>query len=181
MKTTRGARNGWKHMAEQLKLFYGRWAGELAWIENPPKSMGRKWRGRDEFAAAAAEREQRAEAIREALPHILYVIQLVDPAWRAEMAKLVRPHRQREPAPPVGWPEATMMVLRGATDYMQVTQIVDEIANTYDEVDLTPVGARTKAALAVSGSLLRTYRHLLIEDPEGGGWALTSRVPSFSN
>lgn len=171
----RGVQTGWKGLVHQLKGFYGRWAGELRYIENPPKSMGRKWRGRDAFEAAADERLQRAEHLREALPHIEYVIRLIEPEWRPEMAKLVRPSRGMGQRPPIGWAEAGLNVLEEATGYMTVGEMVEEIADRYDEVDLAPVGARQNAAIALSATLLRTYRHLLVSDGDGG-WALAKRV-----
>lgn len=84
------------------------------------------------------------------------------------------------PAPPLGWAEAALNVLRDAVDYLSVSEIVDEIAERHDEVDLSVVGARQNAQIAVSATLLKTYRQLLVEDPRGNRWALTSRAASFS-
>ncbi len=180
MERSRGSRNGWKWMAQGLKVLYGRWVGELDWIENPPKSMRRKWRGRDAFLEGADDRARRAEQIKDALPHILYVIRLLDPDWGPEMAKPVRPRKAPMPAPPLGWAEAALNVLRDAADYLSVSEIVDEIAERHDEVDLSVVGARQNAQIAVSATLLKSYRRLLVEDPRGNRWALASRVASFS-
>ncbi len=181
MKRSRGARNGWKHMEGQLKLFYGYLAGELMYIEKPPKSMDRKWRGREAFQAQAEARRERADRLQEALPQLLHVIQFLDPEWLPEMAKLVAPYKDRGAAPPVGWVEAAFSVLREADRHLSIGEVVKEIADRYDEVDLTPVGARQKAALAVSASLLDTYRHLLVEHPDGRKWALAGRAALFTD
>lgn len=95
MVQSRGSRNGWKWMAQGLQVLYGRWVGELDWIENPPKSMRLKWRGRDAFLEGADDRARRAEQIKDALPHILYVIRLLDPDWDRRWRSRCGPRRRR--------------------------------------------------------------------------------------
>ena len=168
-------RNSGLQLSKQLKLLYGRWAGELRWIENPPKLRQRAWRGGETFAAEAVERDARAERIREALPHITYVIQLVEPDWNPETAKLVRPSRGWAKGPPQGWVEAGYEVLRSADCFVTMAEIVEEVAERYD-LDLSEGPAYAQAYTAVSNSLLQNYRENLVSDgAQPPGWALKSR------
>ena len=179
MASSRGQRTGWKWLVNNLQVLYGQHLGELDRIENPPKSMQRKWRGRDAYNEGAATREARAQQIREALPHMAYVIKMLDPEWVEEAATVIRPKRAARPAPSIGWPEAVLRVLRDADDYLSVSNILDEIVAPHDDLDLSPVGARQDASIAVSGVLTKTYRHLLVHDEDRRRWALASLAPSF--
>lgn len=67
-----GRKNSGKQLTAHLKRLYARLGGELRWIENPPKLRQKKWRGGDDFAAGADERQIRAREIRDALPHVIY-------------------------------------------------------------------------------------------------------------
>lgn len=144
MQRSRGSRNGWKWLGHGLQSLYGHLAGELHWIENPPKSMMLKWRGRDGFLAGTEEREARAQQIREVLPHLVCVIKLLDDQWAPEMAKLVRPKKAWGIVPAIGWAEAALRVLREAEDYLSVSEMLDAIVEEHDEVDLAEVGARRR-------------------------------------
>lgn len=168
-------KNGGQQLAKQLKKLYGRWAGELQWIENPPKLRQRAWRGGEDFAAQAAERKARAERIREALPHITYVIQLVEPEWNPETATLVRPSRGWTKGPPHGWIEAAYEVLRRADHFVTMREIVEEVAERYD-LDVSAGPAYAQAYTAVSNSLMQNYQENLVSDgAQPPGWALKSR------
>ena len=115
------------------------------------------------------------------LPHLVCVIKLLDDQWAPEMAKLVRPKKAWGIVPAIGWAEAALRVLREAEDYLSVSEMLDAIVEEHDEVDLAEVGARQGACLAISRTLLQQYRHLLVADPEGGRWALASRVAQFND
>ena len=180
----RGLQTGYPQLQTQLKGIYGRWAGELRQIENPPKTKNLKWRGRDAFASGAAERAKRAEEIKDALPHIAFVISLFDPEWRPEQAKIVRPSGKAEhdTNPSVGWTDAAMRVLRSADEFLSVAEIVEEIGQRWD-CDLSTVAARQRAHTGVTKGLRSRVAKgtVLKTDGEPHRYALASRAPSFDS
>ena len=173
----RGLRTGFPQLQKQLKGVYGRWAGELHVIENPPKSLKRAWRGRDAYEARAPERARRADEIREALPHLAYVIKMFDPDWRTEDAELVRPKAEVDPGPgpSVGWVSAAISVLREADRYLSIAEIVEEIADRWDYDD-SSVTARQRGHTAVTKGLQSRVREGIVvrDDGEPARYALAS-------
>ncbi len=158
-----------------LKSLYGRWLGELAWIESPPKTMGRTSRNRDKFTEEAALRAERAEEIKRGLPQIAYVIQLFDPDWRPEMEKVVRPSAKNEKGPPQGWTAAALDVLRDANQAFTIAEIVEQICEKY-ELELSTVAVRQKRHTAINNSLRRTYDSLIESDAgEPARWGFRSK------
>jgi len=158
-----------------LKKLYGRLAGELAWIEKPPKTMARKSRGREKFLAEASLRAARAEEIREALPHVHYVIGLYDPEWSPGEFEPIRP--KAEWGRPVGpsFTGTALDVLREAERPLEISEIAARVAERLG-IDLPDSNARQMRHTSVFQGLKRTYSDLLVHD--GGSpqrWALKSR------
>lgn len=148
-----------------LKRLYGRWLGELEWIEAPPKTMRRPSRRRDKFLDEAPLRAARADEIRRGLPCIAYVIAIYDPDWRPEMAKAIRPSAKRAanqaPGPPQGWTAAALDVLREADTPLSMAEIVEEIGERYD-LDLGDVAERQRRHTAVNNGLRRAHSARLV-------------------
>ena len=146
-----------------LKKLYQRYLGELARIEAPPKSMNRKWRGRDEYLEAAPARAARADQIREALPHLAYVIRIFDPTWDPLTAKPIQPSRRHDdrPRPSIGWSRAALMVLREADEPLTIAEIVSVICDRYD-IDISTVEESQRCHTAVNNPLMATYKHQLV-------------------
>lgn|GEM_PF-647765 len=169
-----GRKNSGKQLTSHLKRLYGRLGGELRWIENPPKLRQKKWRGGEAFAAEAAECETRAEEIREALPHIVYVIQMFDPEWAPEQEKLIRPLRRGPNRPPHGWADAAFDVLREDGDWLTVREMLDRVVERHDlSVDDGP--AYVQAYGAINAALKRAQRGLVKDGGQPPRWALKSR------
>lgn len=169
-----GKKNSGKQLTSHLRQLYARLGGELRWIENPPQLRLKKWRGGEAFAAEAEEREARAKEIREALPHIVYVIQMFDPGWRPEQEKLIRPLRRGPNRPPPGWADAAFEILREADDWLTVRDMLDRIVERYDlSVDDGP--AHVQAYGAINAALQRATRGLVNDGGQPPRWALRSR------
>ena len=169
-----GRKNSGKQLTSHLKRLYGRLGGELRWIENPPKLRQKKWRGGEAFAAEAAERETRAEEIREALPHIVFVIQMFDPEWDPDQEKLIRPLRRGPNRPPHGWADAAYDVLRENGDWLTVREMLDRVVERHDlSVDDGP--AYVQAYGAINAALQRAKRGLVNDGGQPPRWALKAR------
>lgn len=169
-----GRKNSGKQLTGHLKTLYARLGGELRWIENPPKLRQRKWRGGDAFVAQAGEREARAEDIRQALPHVIYVIQMFEPDWDPEQEELIRPLRRGPNRPPQGWADAAFDVLRGADDWLTVREMLDRIVERHDlSIDDGP--AHVQAYGAINAALQRATRGLVNDGGQPPRWALRSR------
>jgi len=164
-----------------MKRLYGRLAGELAWIENPPKTMARKSRDRETFLAEAPIRAARAEEITAALPHVAYVIGLYDPAWSPEETKPIRPKADWNRPAGQNITASAMDVLREAERPLEISEIVARIAMRGD-FELTDLHVRQRLHTGVYHGLNRTYRRALVHD--GGSpqrWALRNRGLIASN
>lgn len=169
-----GRKNSGKQLTSHLKRLYGRLGGELHWIENPPKLRQKKWRGGEAFAAEAGERETRAKEIREALPHIVYVIQMFDPEWDPDQEKLIRPLRRGPNRPPQGWADAAYDVLRETGEWLTVREILDHVAERHDlSIDDGP--AHVQAYGAINAALQRAQQGLVNDGGLPPRWALKSR------
>ena len=169
-----GKKNSGKQLTSHLRQLYARLGGELRWIENPPKLRQKKWRGGEAFAAEAGGRETRAEEIREALPHIVYVIQMFDPEWDPAREKLIRPLRRGPNRPPHGWADAAYDVLRETGDWLTVREMLDRVVERHDlSVDDGP--AYVQAYGAINAALQRAQRGLVNDGAQPPRWALKSR------
>lgn len=169
-----GRKNSGKQLTTHLKSLYARLGGELRWIENPPKLRQKNWRGGQAFAAEAAEREARAEEIRTALPHVVYVIQMFEPEWDPGQEKLIRPLRRGPNRPPPGWADAAYEVLREADDWLTVREMLDLVVERYDlKVDDGP--AYVQAYGAINAALQRAKQGLVNDGGEPPRWSLRSR------
>lgn len=157
-----------------LTKLYRRYLGELLWLEAPPKSMNRKWRGGREFLEDAPTRAARADHIREALPHIAFVIGIYEPTWHAASAEPIQPsvsHSAR-PRPPTGWTGAALAVLKDSDEALTIAEIVAVICERYD-IDISTVAERQRCHTAVNNPLMRRHRHLLVcHDTTPARWSL---------
>ena len=172
-----GKKNSGRQLTSHLRQLYARLGGELRWIENPPQLRLKKWRGGEAFAAEAEEREARANEIREALPHIVYVIQMFDPEWRPEQEKLIRPLRRGPNRPPHGWADSAFDVLRQADEWLTVREILDRIVERY-ELEVHDGPAHVQAYGAINAALVRATSGLVNDGSQPPRWALKSRQPA---
>lgn len=176
MMTGLGRKNSGKQLTAHLKRLYARLGGELRWIENPPKLRQKKWRGGDDFAAGADERQIRAREIRDALPHVIYVIQMFEPDWRPEHEKLIRPLRRGPNRPPHGWADSAFDVLREADEWMTVREILDVVVDRHD-LSIQDGPAHIQAYGAINAALQRAADRLVNDGGQPPRWALKPRQP----
>lgn len=153
-----------------IKL-YRRLLGELNWIEAPPKTMERAWRGGRAFKEGALERAERAIEIREHLVHIAYVIRLYIPDWDSATAEPIRPHSKQSVAPPGGWGEATLDVLRETEEPLAISEIIAAICERY-EIDYSSVKLREQYRPVINGVLKRLSGVVVADESEPRRWAL---------
>jgi hypothetical protein len=162
-------------IAAALKRLYRRLLGELAWIEEPPKTMARKSRDRDKFEAAQPARTVRACEIREDLPHVAHVVRLYDPTWDPTTAKPIRPHARHAatPKPKGGWALATLAALRETDDDLTVAEIVMAICDRHD-IENKSVSDRQRCHTAVNNALVTKRRQGFVEKLDGrpSRWSL---------
>lgn len=160
----RGLKNGCKQLIAQLNGLYGRTAGELLWLETPPKSMNRAWRGRDAFEAESELRAERLALLRDLVPQIEAVLRYLDADWSPADAKIVKPHRsQKGKVPSVGWTEAAFEVLRQSAEPLSIAEIASLVCQHYD-ISFETVAQTQRAHTAINNALVNRNRHLLISD-----------------
>ena len=112
--------------------------------------------------------------IRQALPHVIYVIQMFEPDWDPEQEKLIRPLRRGPNRPPHGWADAAFDVLRDADDWLTVREMLDRIVERHDlSIDDGP--AHVQAYGAINAALQRATRGLVNDGGQPPRWALRSR------
>jgi hypothetical protein len=158
-----------------LKRLYGKLLGERARILQPPKRLLRLKADRESYAAQEGERSARLSEIETALPHVAFVIKMLDPGWDATTAKITRPNERREGIPAQGFASAAMGVLWDAARPLTIAEIAQTIADDSD-VALVDVPTRQRYHTAVNNSLM-TFRSELVcyADRYPNRWAIRAR------
>jgi hypothetical protein len=164
-----------------IKLYRQR-LGTIAWLEGPPKSMSRSWRGGDDFAGNESARLEQAEELKRDLHHILHVINIYLPQWDPATVRPIRPKSAWEARPPGGWTRAAMATLRECCEPLTIADIVAAICERHD-IELATVAERARVHTAVNNGLKRTHdRQLEAIGGEPMHWWLKTRPrPSESN
>src|SRR5690606_33822006 len=78
-------------LARRLTQVYAKLLGERERLLSPPKYLRRLIPDRAAFDEAAPERTARLAEIEEALPHLVFVVKLLDPAFDEATVKPIRP------------------------------------------------------------------------------------------
>jgi len=147
------------HLLFGLKRFHRQLAGERAFISRPVTRI-RTAAGRASYTAEAAHREARVAEIDGVLPHVEFLLKLLDPSWDADGAKPIRPPKVIYPQPPYGWWAAAFDELRNADRPLTGAELVEASAQRYG-VDISEYPARQRASNAVWASLGKN-RNLLV-------------------
>jgi hypothetical protein len=151
-------------LAGRMAMIYAKLLGELEWLRKPPKRLTRLAPDREAYRAGVPDRERRRAEIEEALPHVAFVIVMLDPTREVTTIKPIRPRQPNSGLPPGGVAGAAMRVLRDATVPMSIAKIVTVIGKRYD-LDLSNVPQRQKYHTAVNNALFPRFKDDLIEYP----------------
>lgn len=158
-----------------LKAEYGRLLGRLRWLEKPPKTMSRKWRGGQAFQAQEPLRREEAARLTEALLHLGYVIRLAEADWDDATVKIVRPNSGWSRAASRSFVEEAWRVLDDEVHYITMSEIADEVAGRLS-ISMDDVASRQRLHTTINNGLM-ARRDLLHDD--GGtprAWALARKV-----
>lgn len=151
-------------LAIRLGKIHGQMLGELERLDNPPKRLLRLIPDRQAYEAAAPAREERRSAIVEALPHLAYVVKMLNPDWDDTAAKPIRPREANRGIPPQGVAGTAMDIIKETTWPLTIAEIVDLLGERFG-YDLSTVAERQRYHTAVSNGLMHTYREDLVEHP----------------
>ena len=153
-----------ERLGVRLAKIYCRMLGELERLEHPPKRLVRLIPDREAYEAAAPERAARREVILEALPHVAYVVKMLNSAWDQSAAEPIRPKEPRRGIPPQGVAGAALDILKEATQPLTIAEIVEMLGESFG-YDLTTVAERQRYHTAVNNGLMNIYRQDLVEHP----------------
>lgn len=160
-------------LALRLTQVYARLLGERQRLETPPKYVTRLIPDRLAYEAAAPERKRRFQQIEEALPHLEYVIGMLDPAFSASNVISVRPKKAHDTSLPNGISGTALDILRELKGPLAPAEIVQIMGARYG-LDLSTVPERQRYYDAINGAFSGTYREYLVEHPsdlpDNPGW-----------
>lgn len=151
-------------LAGRMATIYAKLLGELEWLRKPPKSLTRLTSDKEAYRADTPERKRRRAEIEEALPHVAFVIGMLDPSREVTSIKPIRPRRPNSGLPPGGIAGAAMRVLQDAAAPLSIARIVTIIGKRYD-LDLSDVPQRQKYHTAVNNALIPRFKDDLVEYP----------------
>ena len=160
-------------LAIRLSRIYARLVGERERLTAPPKYVTRLIPEREAYEAAQPERQARLAEIDEALPHLAYVIQLLDPTHDISGVKPVRPKSPNRVDMSNGISGTAMDIVREIDEPLAVSEIVDIMGERFG-LDLSSVRERQRYYDAINQAFAGTFRDDLIEHPghlpENPGW-----------
>lgn len=153
-----------QRLAGRMAKLYAKLLGELERLQEPPKRLLRLIPDREAFAAAAPEREKRCAEIEEALPHVAFVVAMLDPSWDRASVEAIRPREPNRGSPSEGISGAAMDALRDAVEPLSIAEIVAIIGERFGW-DLTSVPERQRYHTAVNNGLMHSFREDMIKHP----------------
>lgn len=160
-------------LALRLTKIYAKLLGERERLLKPPKYITRLISERRAYEAAQAERDQRAGEIDAALPHLAYVIQMLDPLADLNKVKPIRPKALNRVEMPNGISGTAMDIVREADEPLAPSEIVDIMGYQFG-LDLSSVRERQRYYDAINQAFAGTFRDDLIEHPghlpDNPGW-----------
>lgn len=160
-------------LAVRLSRVYARLLGERERLMTPPKYLTRLIPEREAYEAAQPERQARLVEIEDALPHVAYVVRLLDPAHDVAGMKPVRPKVPNRVDVPNGISGTAMDIVREIDAPLAVSEIVDIMGERFG-LDLSSVRERQRYYDAINQAFAGTFREDLIEHPghlpENPGW-----------
>lgn len=151
-------------LARRLTQIYAKLLGERERLRSPPKYLRRLIPERTAYDAAAPERQRRLAEIDDALPHLIYVVRLLDPAFNEGDVKPVRPKSPHRVPMSSGIAGTAMDIVREADEPLAPAEIVQIMGERFD-LDLSTVGERQRHYDAINQAFVGTYRDDLIEHP----------------
>ena len=160
-------------LALRLTKVYAKLLGERERLVKPPKYITRLIPERRAYEAAQADRDQRVVEIDNALPHLAYVIQMLDPLVDLNKVKPIRPRALNRVEMPNGISGTAMDIVREADRPLAPSEIVDIMGEQFG-LDLSSVRERQRYYDAINQTFAGTFRDDLIEHPshlpDNPGW-----------
>ena len=151
-------------LALRLTKLYAKLLGERERLVKPPKYITRLIPKRRAYEAAHAYRDQRVREIDSALPHLAYVIQMLDPRVDFDKVKPVRPKALNRVELPNGISGTAMDIVRAAEEPLALSEIVDIMGEQFG-LDLSSSRERQRYYDAINQAFAGTFRDDLIEHP----------------
>lgn len=160
-------------LAIRLSRIYARLLGERERLIAPPKYLTRLIPEMEAYEAAQPERQARIAEIEDALPHLAYVVQVLDPTCDLSGVKPVRPKMPNRVDMPNGISGTAMDIVREIDEPLAVCEIVDIMGERFG-LDLSSVRERQRYYDAINQAFAGTFRDDLIEHsghlPENPSW-----------
>ena len=160
-------------LALRLTRIYAKLLGERERLLKPPKYVTHLKPERQAYEATQADRDQRVVEIEAALPHLAYVIQMLDPLVDLNKVKPVRPKALNRVAMPNGISGTAMDIVRSSDEPLATSEIVDIMGEQFG-LDLSSVTERQRYYDAINQAFAGTFRDDLIEHPghlpDNPGW-----------
>ena len=151
-------------LALRLTKIYAKLLGERDRIENPPKYITRLVPDRLAYEAATPERQERLRFIAESLPHLSYVIKMLDPDFDEASIDMIHPMRPNNLPLPNGISGTAMDIVREAGEPLAPADIVRIMGEHFD-LDLSTVGERQRYYDAINHAFAGSFADDLIEHP----------------
>ncbi len=140
-----------------LKRYYARLLGRRQRLLAPPKYETRLVPDRERYAVEEPERLREIEQITADLPHVEYVIRMLDPKWDEKDVKPIRPHnRGPAPLPSTTIAGAAMDALRETGQPLTMGEITRLVAERYD-VDISTSDTYQRLHTAVNNGLKKIF------------------------
>jgi hypothetical protein len=160
-------------LALRLTRTYAKLHGERERLVKPPKYVTRLIPDRQAHEEAESDRQQRVREIDEALPHLAYVIQMLNPLVDLEQVKPIRPKALHRAEMPNGISGTAMDIVREAVEPLATYEIVDIMGEQFG-LDLSSSRERQRYYNTINTAFARTFRDDLIEHPghlpDNPGW-----------
>lgn len=151
-------------LALRLTRIHAKLRGERERLVRPPKHVTRLIPDRQAHEDAEEDRQARVGEIDEALPHLAYVIQMLDPLVDLEKVKPVRPKALNKAEMPNGISGTAMDIVREAVEPLTIYEIVDIMGERYG-LDLSLSRQRQRYYNTINTVFGRTFKDDLIEHP----------------
>lgn len=160
-------------LAVRLTKIYAKLLGERDHLIAPATYLTRLIPERAAHDAEAPIRAQRLAEIDEALPHVAYVIGMLDASFDEKQVKPLRPRRPNRVPMPNGIAGTALDIVRECTEPLATAEIVQIMGERYG-LDLSTVRERQRYYNSINAAFVGTYRDDLVEHPghlpDNPGW-----------
>ena len=160
-------------LAGRLTQVYAKLLGERERLISPPKYLRRLIPDRAALDETASARAARLAEIEEALPHLVYVVKLLNPTFIETSVKPIRPKSSNKVPMKNGIAGTAMDIVREADTPLAPAEIVQIMGERFG-LDLSTVREKQRYYDAINQAFAGTYREDLIEHPgqlsDNPGW-----------